>query len=58
MKLNQRCLFSIGATVCVHGFSETWLKADISCEDIKIDSYAAYRKDRSDNSGYGGKLFI
>jgi hypothetical protein len=58
MKLNQHCLFSIGLTVCVHGFSETWLKANILLENIKIDSYAAYRKDRSDNSGYGGKLFM
>ena len=34
--------------------SEPWLKSNISCEDIKINNYTVYRKDMSDNSGYGG----
>jgi hypothetical protein len=37
--------------ICI---SETWLKSNISCEDIKINNYTVYRKDRSDNSSYGG----
>ena len=37
--------------ICI---SETWLKSNISCEDIKINDYTVYRKDRSDNSSYGG----
>ncbi|CAG2244881.1 unnamed protein product [Mytilus edulis] len=37
--------------ICI---SETWLKPDISFEDIKIDNYNTYRRDRADGFGYGG----
>ncbi|CAC5359724.1 unnamed protein product [Mytilus coruscus] len=37
--------------ICI---SETWLKPDISFEDIKIDNYNIHRRDRADGSGYGG----
>jgi hypothetical protein len=33
---------------------KVWLRSNISCEDIKINNYTVYRKDRSDNSGYEG----
>ena len=41
--------------ICI---SETWLKSNISCEDIKINNYSVYRKDRSDNSGYGVAIYV
>ena len=41
--------------ICI---SETWLKSNISCEDIKINNYTVYRKDRSDNSGYVVAIYV
>jgi hypothetical protein len=41
--------------ICI---SETWLKSNISCEDIKINNYTVYRKYRSDNSGYGVDIYV
>jgi hypothetical protein len=53
MKLNQFCVFSIDTTLFVlakHDLNQIY-RATI---DIKINNYTVYRKDRSDNSGYGG----
>ena len=60
LKSNRTKLDEIESVVCLQYrydiicISETWLKSNISCEDIKINDYTVYRKDRSDNSGYGG----
>lgn len=60
LKSNRTKLDEIESVLCLQYrydiicISETWLKSNISCEDIKINNYTVYRKDRSDNSGYGG----
>ncbi|CAC5398420.1 unnamed protein product [Mytilus coruscus] len=60
LKSNRTKLDEIEFVLC-NGFqydviciSETWLKSDISFEDIKIDNYNIHRRDRADGSGYGG----
>ncbi|CAC5424938.1 unnamed protein product [Mytilus coruscus] len=59
-KSNQTKLDEIESVLCnefqydVICISETWLKPDISFEDIKIDNYNIHRRDRADGSGYGG----
>jgi exonuclease III len=60
LKSNRTKLDEIESVLCLQYrydiicISETWLKSNISCEDIKINKYTVYRKDRSDNSSYRG----
>lgn len=60
MKSNRTKLDEIESVLCLQFqydiicISETWLNSNISDEDVKISNYKVYRKDRSDDSGYGG----
>ena len=52
LKSNRTKLYEIESVLCLqHRYdiiciSETWLKSNVSCEDITINNYAVYRKDR------------
>lgn len=60
LKSNRTKLDEIESVLCLQFqydiicISETWLNSNISDEDVKISNYKVYRKDRSDDSGYGG----